>query len=93
MLIASDNGGYNRLWEFLTRDYTNKRLSEWGFGDIRLLHRLAASGCTPKQNRVSNPVRFVDDSGKVIYEQAESVSSIPRCQSPCAGLVRHGFNR
>ncbi len=77
MLIASDNGGYNRLWEFLTRDYANRRLLECGFGDIRLLHRLAASGCTPGQNRVSNPVRFVDGSGKTIYEQEVSVSSIP----------------
>ncbi|MGA3051073.1 MAG: serine hydrolase [Chitinispirillaceae bacterium] len=76
MLVASDNGGYNRLWEFLTRDYANQRLSECGFGDIRLLHRLA-SGCTHKENRMSNPVRFIDDSGRVIYEQPPTASSIP----------------
>jgi hypothetical protein len=76
MLLASDNGAYNRLWDFLTRDYANKRLAELGFGNIRLLHRLA-SGCTPEENRVSNPVRFFDGSGTIIYRQDRSVSSIP----------------
>jgi hypothetical protein len=75
MLVASDNGAYNRLWEFLTRDYANQRLSKCGFGDIRLLHRLTSS-CTLKENRMSNPVRFIDDSGRVIYEQPVVASSI-----------------
>ena len=76
MLLASDNGAYNRIWEFLTRDYANKRLTSSGFGNIRLLHRLA-SGCTPEENRVSNPVRFFDGSGTIIYEQDRTVSSVP----------------
>jgi hypothetical protein len=76
MLVASDNGGYNRLWEFLTRDRANGRLAACGFGDIRLLHRLCA-GCSPAENRVSNPIRFCDDAGRTIYEQPGSVSSGP----------------
>jgi hypothetical protein len=74
MLIASDNGSYNRLWEFLTRDYANERLKECGFGGIRLLHRF--SSCGVRQNRVNNPVRFMDWRRKPLYAQPLATSQI-----------------
>jgi hypothetical protein len=75
MLLVSDNNAYNRLWEFLTRDYANSRLQESGYGGIRLLHRFAA--CSVLQNRVNNPVRFCAKNGETLYAQPRTVSLLP----------------
>jgi hypothetical protein len=89
MLIASDNGSYNRVWEFLTRDYANRRLAECGFGDIRLLHRFG--GCAPSQNRVNNPVRFLDMNGNPLYFQPRTLSQIPDV-NPLAPVFMGSFS-
>ena len=80
MMVGSDNGGYNRLWEFVTGEYASRRLAECGFGGINILHRMA-SGCTPEQNRVSNPVRFIGAQGHILYEQGAIRSPAPDTNS------------
>jgi len=85
MLLVSDNGGYNRLWEFLTRDGVNRRLDETGFGGIRLLHRLS-SPCSSEQNRVSNAVRCFDETGRLLFEQSPVVSQGPDI-NPCSPVA------
>jgi len=84
MLLVSDNGGFNRLWEFLTRDYLNSQLTRYGFGGIRILHRMAP--CTAEQNAVNNAVHFFSDSGGAIYSQPRSNSRVP-VANPCAPLL------
>jgi len=81
MLLVSDNGGFNRLWEFVTRDGANSRLNQCGYGNIRLLNRLAP--CAPEQNAISNPLRFFGDTGTVIYSQPCMNSSVA-VTNPCA---------
>jgi hypothetical protein len=75
MLLLSDNGSYNRLWEFLTRDFVNQRLTECGYPEMRILHRL--SSCGAELNRVSNPVRFIGKNDTVLYSQRVAVSHLP----------------
>jgi hypothetical protein len=84
MLLVSDNGGFNRLWEFLTRDRINRELTRHGFGGIRLLHRLAP--CTPDQNSISNGVHFFSDLDAEIYSQ-QPVKSRLTIVNPCAPLT------
>ena len=89
MLLVSDNSGYNRLWDFLTRDYANGRLQECGYGGIRLLHRFAA--CGVPQNRVNNPVRFYAKNGKTLYAQPRAVSLLPDV-NPLAPVTMGSFS-
>jgi hypothetical protein len=90
MLLASDNGSYNRLWEFLTRDYANRRLAECGYGDIRLLHRFAS--CGVQQNRINNPVRFIGRKGTTLYRQPLTKSQSVPDTNPLAPLFIGSFS-
>lgn len=69
LLILSDNDAFNRLYEFLGQDHLNQRLSELGFQDTHLIHRLSLA-LNEEQNRHTNRFRFYDDSDKLVYEQA-----------------------
>jgi hypothetical protein len=72
MFLVSDNDGYNRLWEFLTCDYANKRLIDCGYERTRLLHSLAS--CNSASDRKGNPVRFLTPENKIVYEQPFEIS-------------------
>ncbi len=68
IFLVSDNDAYNRLYEFLGQEYINTNLQKMGFASAKILHRLSVS--LPKEeNKISNPIKFVDDKGNVIYEQ------------------------
>jgi cell division protein FtsI/penicillin-binding protein 2 len=68
ILLVSDNDAFNRLYEFLGQEYINKNLHRMGYKDVQIIHRLAIF-LTEDQNRHTNPIRFVDTSGNVIYQQ------------------------
>ncbi len=68
IFVASDNEAYNRLYEFLGVDYINKRLGEMGY-DARIIHRLSAPEYNVNENLYTNPVRFYDGKGRVLYHQ------------------------
>ncbi|MDF2383917.1 serine hydrolase [Nostoc ellipsosporum NOK] len=65
ILLVSDNDAYNRLYEFLGSDYINSQLQARGYAHARILHRLESS----IRQDYTNPVAFVDTSGKTLYEQ------------------------
>lgn len=67
--MVSDNDAYNRLYEFLGQDYINAELSKKGFANVQILHRLNIF-LTETENRRTNPVKFYDTTGKLLYEQA-----------------------
>lgn len=69
ILMVSDNDAYNRLYEFLGREYINKQLHQKGYSDVQLLHRLSIP-LSQEQNRVTNPINFLDSNNKVLYSQA-----------------------
>ncbi len=67
ILLVSDNDAFNRLYELLGQDYINQKLKEKGLNHTVINHRLSMP-MSPEENRQFNPIRFVDKSGKVIYE-------------------------
>ncbi len=68
ILMVSDNDAYNRLYEFLGQEYINDQLHKKGYADAQILHHLEVV-LTEAQNRQTNPVRFLDNSNALLYEQ------------------------
>ena len=66
ILLVSDNDAFNRLYEFLGQEYINNTLHKMGYTNTQIIHRLSIS-LTEEQNRHTNPVTFIDASGKVLY--------------------------
>lgn len=75
ILLVSDNDAFNRIYEFLGQEYLNKSLRQKGYDSAEIIHRLNMV-LTEEQNRLTNPIRFVDTSGKVIYQQPLVKSSL-----------------
>ena len=69
IFLVSDNDAYNRLFEFLGRDYINEKFKEKGITPGRITHRLSSFNAN---NKYSNPITFFDDS--VLYQQEEIIS-------------------
>lgn len=65
IFIASDNDASNRLYEFLGQDYLNSKIRNKGYRTAQIIHRLSLN-LNEEENRQTNPVTFVSDSGKVI---------------------------
>ncbi len=76
ILLVSDNDAFNRLYEFLGQEYINTSLHKMGYKDVQLIHRLDIS-LTEAQNRHTNPVRFLDENGKLLYEKPGQESRLP----------------
>ncbi len=74
IFLVSDNDAYNRLYEFLGQEYIQKKLSEKGYSDAIIRHRLQISR-TLEQNATTNPVKFYDTSGTLVYEQPMQISN------------------
>jgi hypothetical protein len=66
ILLVSDNDAFNRLYEFLGQEYINNTLHKMGYTDVQVIHRLSIS-LSEAENRLTNPVKFLDSNGKVIY--------------------------
>jgi hypothetical protein len=67
--------GFNRLYEFLGQEYINNNLHKMGYNDVQIIHRLDIS-LTEDENRNTNPVRFFDSTGKVVYEKPLEKSNL-----------------
>ena len=67
ILLVSDNDAYNRLYELLGQDYINEKLKEKGLGNTIINHRLSMP-MSEEENRFFNPIKFVDNSGKILLE-------------------------
>lgn len=65
--LVSDNDAYNRLYQFVSQGEINKSLWDKGYRDTRVVRQFM--GFTEEQNRHTNPVRFLNKVGKVIYVQ------------------------
>ncbi|WP_223275891.1 serine hydrolase [Algoriphagus aquimarinus] len=70
ILLVSDNDAYNRLYELLGQEYINQKLKEKGLEHTIINHRLSYSA-SPEENRILNPIRFVDSEGIVLLEIPE----------------------
>jgi hypothetical protein len=67
ILLVSNNDAHNRLFEFVGQQPLNERLWKMGFKKTFLIQQF--NNCGADANRYSNPVSFVDTSGKVLYSQ------------------------
>jgi hypothetical protein len=67
ILLVSDNDAFNRLYELLGQDYINQKLAAKGMNHTIINHRLSFSA-NAEENRMLNPIRFVDKSGNVVYK-------------------------
>ncbi len=68
ILLVSDNDAFNRLYEFMGQCDLNARLYRKGYRNLRIVHRLSVP-LTARQNQQTNPVRFVDSTGRIVYQQ------------------------
>ena len=86
VLLVSDNDAFNRLYEFVGQCDMNERLYAKGYRDLRIIHRLSVP-LTTAQNRRTNPVRFLDSTDNVLYQQPEQTcGQTPKSDS----LIRRG---
>ncbi len=65
--IVSDNDAYNRMYQFLGQQTINAKLHAKGYRDARITRQFA--GFTQDENRHTNPIRFINDDGSLIYHQ------------------------
>jgi hypothetical protein len=76
IFLVSDNDAMNRLYEFVGQQPLNESLHKKGYNDAQILHRLSIS-LSEDENRRTNPVYFLDSSGKKIFEQQGQFSQLP----------------
>lgn len=74
MMLVSDNDSYSRVFEFLGYENTNKRMHALGFPNTRIVHRFDA-WCNQQDNMCTNPIQFLDESGKILYQQPEQCAA------------------
>ncbi|MFD2569193.1 serine hydrolase [Spirosoma soli] len=73
--LVSDNDAYSRMYEFVGQEAINQSLHAKGYLDTRLTHRFVRM--TPEENRYTNPIRFIQEDGTLIYSQPLVYNKIP----------------
>lgn len=68
VLVASDNDGFDRLYEFLGQKYYNETLWNKGYKDVVILHRLGQN-LSYEENKYTNPIKFYKGE-EVVYSQS-----------------------
>lgn len=71
--LISDNDAYNRMYQFIGQQSINRSLYKKGFTSSRITRQFM--GLTLDQNRHTNPYRFIDDEGKLIYSAPSSFNT------------------
>lgn len=66
--LISENDPYNRMYQFVGQQQTNKKLNEKGYTSTRITRQFM--GYTEEQNRHTNGIQFIDEMGNTIYSQA-----------------------
>lgn len=74
IFLVSDNDAYNRLYEFIGQKTINERLWQMGYKDFRITRRFVRA--TEEENRHTNPIRFVDGAGKLLYKQPAAYNDL-----------------
>ena len=66
-LLISENDPYNRLYQFIGQREINQALHDKGYKEACITRQFM--GLTLEQNRLTNPVRFIDENGNLLYAQ------------------------
>lgn len=91
IFLVSDNDAYNRLYEFIGQKTINERLWQMGYKDFRITRRFVRA--TEEENRHTNPIRFVDAAGKLLYTQPATYSNLKFDFSKKVLVGRAHYNR
>ena len=73
VFLVSDNEAFNRLYEFVGPEYIQQKLKEKGYNDVTIRHRLSVA-LTDAQNRQTNAIKFIDNTGNVLYNHPAQIS-------------------
>src|SRR5690606_21203728 len=87
IFAISDNPAYNRLFEYLGKDYINQTLKEKGIQPVRISHRLSTSDA---YNPVSKAVIFHQNDTTLTQLQAPTGGPVERLPLP-AMLKGEGY--
>jgi hypothetical protein len=71
--LVSDNDAYNRLYQFVGQRTINNTLREKGYKNTRIVRQFM--GFTEEQNRHTNQIRFVNNTGVELYTQPPTYNS------------------
>lgn len=74
ILLVSDNGAFNRLYEFVGRAEINRKLKKYRLHNTRIIGRLAV-GDAGESTRHTNPITFYN-KGNVIYKKVAMYDSL-----------------
>lgn len=88
IFLVSDNDAFNRLYEFVGQKALNQRLQTLGFTNAQLLHRLSIP-LTEDENRHTNGIRFIDSTGKLLFNQFPVESKL--VYQPRTNLLGKGY--
>jgi hypothetical protein len=66
--LISENGPYNRLYQFVGQGPTNQKLLSKGYSSTKITRQFM--GYTEDQNRHTNGIRFIDEKGLPILSLA-----------------------
>lgn len=73
--LVSENDPYSRMYEFVGQRDINRSLHAKGYLDTRITHRFVRM--TADENRHTNPVRFIQPDGTLIYAQPAAFNTDP----------------
>ncbi|MVM41040.1 hypothetical protein GO730_30620 [Spirosoma sp. HMF3257] len=73
--LVSENDPYSRMYEFVGQSEINRSLHAKGYLDTRITHRFVRMNAD--ENRHTNPVRFIEADGKLIYAQPAAFNQDP----------------
>jgi beta-lactamase class D len=88
IFLVSDNDAYNRLYEFLGQEYIQQKLTEKGYPNAIIRHRLEMS-LNKQQNQITNAISFYDSLGNIIYHQPKQISKA--IYKPDSALLGKGY--
>ncbi|MBC6491860.1 hypothetical protein BC349_12430 [Flavihumibacter stibioxidans] len=75
IFVVSDNDAYNRLYELVGQGRLNSRLKEMGYSGSRITRRFVSM--SEEENRHSNPIRFMNAQGRLLYRQPAAYNTGP----------------
>ena len=67
-LLISENDPYNRLYQFVSQQGANRKLTEKGYSSARITRQFM--GYTDEQNRHTNGIAFINTTGREIHYQS-----------------------
>lgn len=73
--LISENDPYNRLYQFVGQQEIKNNLNAKGYPDVRITRQFM--GFTEEGNRHTNPVRFLNPDGSLLYYQKGAYNPEP----------------